>query len=157
MRDRDPAGRFACSAFRVDVDPLLVAGRFGLMRSWVISIQSLTPTSVPTAPLRSLKSLNTRISLLLWSDSNQPRQIAISGTVVGTTSSAWVLATTCATLTLGAVSIRLALPLGNPITAISVTTRSIVLADVSGRSHAMTILDLPLATWGEFFTAETSC
>jgi hypothetical protein len=62
-----------------------------------------------------------------------------------------------ATLTLGAVSIRLALPLGNPITAISVTTRSIVLADVSGRSHAMTILDLPLATWGEFFTAETSC
>jgi hypothetical protein len=29
MRDRGPTGRFACGAFRVDVDPLLVAGRFG--------------------------------------------------------------------------------------------------------------------------------
>src|SRR6476619_2486200 len=45
-----------------------------LMRSWVISIQSLMPTSVSTAPLRSLKSLNTRISLLLWSDSQTSQE-----------------------------------------------------------------------------------
>jgi hypothetical protein len=33
------------------VDPLLVASRFGELVDaiWVISIQSLTPTSVPTA------------------------------------------------------------------------------------------------------------
>src|SRR6266487_5118865 len=29
MRDRFPTGRFACGAFHVDVDPLLVASRFG--------------------------------------------------------------------------------------------------------------------------------
>ena len=29
MRDRSPARRLACGAFHIDVDPLLVAGRFG--------------------------------------------------------------------------------------------------------------------------------
>ena len=49
--------------------------------------------------------------------------MTICGTVVGTTSSASVLATTSATLNPEAVSIKVARPPGNPITAMSVTTR----------------------------------
>ncbi len=37
------------------------------------------------------------------------------------------------------------MPPGNPITAISVTTRSTALSDVSGKLHFLTILDFPLA------------
>jgi hypothetical protein len=90
MRDRFPTGRFACGAFHVNVDPLLVASRFGKLVD------------------------------------------AILGDL---------LATTSATLTPGAVSIRVARPPpGNPITAISVTTRSTGLTDVKGSVHFFMIL-----------------
>ena len=54
----------------------------------------------------------------------------------GIASSASVAATTCATDTPGAVSSNVARPLGNPITAISLTTRSTGRTDVSGRVQA---------------------
>src|SRR4051794_21669216 len=67
------------------------------------------------------------------------------GTFDGIMSSASVAATTSATLMPGAVSSRVARPSGNPITAMSVTTRFTGLADVSGKVHCVTILDFPLA------------
>ena len=54
-------------------------------------------------------------------------------------------ATTCSTLTPGAVSISVARPPGKPITASSVTTRSADRAEVSGSEHCFTILGLPFA------------
>ena len=71
--------------------------------------------------------------------------IAISGTLSGTTSSASVTSSTCCTDTPGAVSINVARPPGNAITASSLTSRSIGRADVSGSVHAFTTFDLPLA------------
>src|SRR5260370_1329023 len=72
-------------------------------------------------------------------------QILISGTESGMTISASVTATTSAMLTPGAVSSRVALPSGKPITAISVTTKFTGRVDVSGRVHLATIFDLPFA------------
>ena len=62
-----------------------------------------------------------------------------------TTSVASVAAITCSTDTPGAVSIKVALPSGNAITAISVTTRSTGRKEVSGRLHWRRIFGLPLA------------
>src|ERR1700737_3618208 len=72
-------------------------------------------------------------------------QIFISGTVVGTNRSASVTAITSATVTPGAVSCSVILPPEKPITAISVTTRSIGREEVSGREHFWTIFDFPFA------------
>ena len=68
--------------------------------------------------------------------------MTICGTVVGTMSSASVLATTSATLNPEAVSIKVARPQSLPCRS---RQGSMVLADVSGRLHFVTILDFPLA------------
>ena len=64
------ASRHLClCTFLIDVDPLLaqVASANLLMRSCVTSIQSLTPTSVPTAALSRMVSIHVRVlEFHLW-------------------------------------------------------------------------------------------
>src|SRR5947209_13130283 len=61
------------------------------------------------------------------------------------TRSAAVAETTSAVETPGAVSNSVARPPGKPITAISVTRRSIERTEVSGSEHCLTTFGLPLA------------
>ena len=63
MGDR-AAERTVLGALHVDVDPLVVAGGVGerSTRSWVISSQSLVPSSSPTAAVSSSNVVNTRMS-----------------------------------------------------------------------------------------------
>src|SRR6185295_13956267 len=99
------AGQLLFRALLVDVNPLLVAGRF---RELVDSLlRDLDP--VACADL----SADGGFDLVEGAEDTHarlPGQIFISGTASGITSSASVTATTSATLTPGAVSSRVALP-----------------------------------------------
>ena len=72
-------------------------------------------------------------------------QIAMDGTRSGTTRLASVFATTSLTRNSGAVSCSKAPASEKEITASSVTSRSILRVDVSGRVHRRKTLDLPFA------------
>src|SRR6267378_3764903 len=147
MRDGLTTRRLACGAFRVDMNPLLVAGRLGELVDAVLG--DLDPVADADlgadSGLELIEIVEHSHRALVDSRRAGSQLKAICGTLAGTTSSASVLAITSATLTPGAVSIRVARPPGNPITAMSVTTRSTALTDVRGRLHFLTIFGFPLA------------
>jgi len=93
--------KFFLRSLLVDMNPLFVARRLRKeIDTFLISIHSLVPSSVPTAALNSLKSLKMRIA----GPHARSDQIFISGTLAGMNKSASVTAMTSATVTPGAVS-----------------------------------------------------
>src|SRR5262249_7157255 len=133
------ARHLSARALLIDMDPLLVTGRFRELVDAIL--RHLDP--VADADLGA----NSRFDFVEVAKCSHgaASQIFISGTGSGIAGSASVPARTSPTVTPGAVSSSVALPSGKPITAMSVTTRFTGRVEVSGSVHSATILDLPLA------------